>query len=57
MEKSDIGLNLFWPVYFENIMKNGALFSIIFSKVFKILLKFSDFFFQFCLKIENDVMI
>ena len=47
---------------FENIMKNGAFafganapFSIIFSKVFKTLLKFFMIF--YCLKIENDVMI
>ena len=48
----------------ENIMENGPLapkganaqFSIIFSKVFKTLLKYFLKFFQFSLKIENDVM-
>ena len=50
---------------FENIMENGASasfganapFSIIFSKVFKTLIKFFLNLFQCCLKIENDVMI
>ena len=48
----------------NNIMENGAFalleqmlhFSIKFSKVFKTL-TLIFFFFQFCLKIENDVMI
>ena len=45
---------------FGNIMENGAfaLFSIIFSKVFKTLLKLLlNVFNAGCLKIENDVMI
>ena len=43
---------------FETITENGTLapFSIIFSKVFKTLLRLFLNFFQCCLKIETDVM-
>ena len=42
---------------FGNTIENPAFapFSIIISKLFKIYLNFSCFFFQSCLKIENDV--
>ena len=47
-------LKILWKI--EHLLAN-APFSILFSKVFKTLLKFSLIFFQSCLKIENDVMI
>ena len=50
---------------FENIMENGAFalleqmlhFPLYFQKYSKLNFNFSCFFFQCCLKIENDVMI